>query len=682
MAQSKKDQTFDTNQPFDIKGIGPKKEQLLHEYGIANVTDLALALPRSYRDQTLAMTVEELEDGMKAVLTVQITRVNRTVYLPGRRTIAKAEAEDETGTIKLVWFNQPYVTKNLRVGDSYSLYGAFDASKNALQNPIVQPLSKGSLVGIEPIYPRIKGISNKDRKRFALASLDRVDWKTYECFSKDEREEMDLLDLATTYRAMHAPTSFAELERANRSLQLRHYTVRALSLSTMKRTWMRSHGPVLDRFDEQALSALPFTMTRDQKIAFDEIREDLRATRPMNRLLQGDVGSGKTAVASMALVACVQSGYQGAMMAPTESLARQHYEKLSAIFEKLGIRTRLLVGSTGQEERNAIDAGLANQTIDVLIGTHTLFQDRVDFHSLGLVVTDEQHRFGVMQRQKFGEKGDEVNVLVLSATPIPRTLSLVMHGDLDVSRIVEKPPGRKKIETFVVDTRYEERYLRFIEREVAAGRQCFIVCPRIDDDGDAPWSLESLYTYLHKGPLASLRLGKLHGRMKPEKKAQMLSAFYAGKIDVLLSTTVIEVGIDVPNASVMCIYGAEHFGLAQLHQLRGRVGRSDFTSYCILVCTTPKKASFSRLHILVETEDGYEIAKQDLLLRGEGDRYGTEQSGSADDFLREVDPRWVEEVEHIVEKYYPNVERLMDLPQPMRDCVEKDQGQLHEVLRN
>lgn len=671
-----------TERTFSIKGIGAKKEALLIEAGIDSPKAMVKQIPSRYQDRTVQSSVEELEDGVSAVVELQITRVYRTVYLPGRRTIAKADASDETGSVKLIWFNQPYATKNLHIGDSYSLYGTFDAAKNALQNPIVQPLGKGSLVGIEPIYKRIKGIANKDRKKYALAACDQVQWDREECFSQLEIEKLALMPIDLTYRTLHAPTDFSSLQEANRSLLFREYVVTLLALMTTKLERNGMRAPILDGFDARSISILPFSLTADQERTLFEILSDMKSSKPMNRLLQGDVGSGKTAVAGMALIACVQSGYQAAMMAPTESLARQHYEKLQPMFSSIGIQTRLLVGSTSTTNREEIDGGLRSQQIDVVIGTHTLFQKGVQFGQLGLVVTDEQHRFGVSQRRMLSEKGRMPHVLVLSATPIPRTLSLVLHGDLDVSRIVEKPPGRRKIETYVVDTRYEERYLNFIRDEVSKGHQCFIVCPRIEEDEKSQWSVDALYRALRQGALSEVRLGKLHGKMKPDQKEKALKDFQRRKTDVLISTTVIEVGIDIPNATVMCIYGAEMFGLAQLHQLRGRVGRSEHASHCILVCTTPSTAAIKRLKVLEETEDGFEIAKKDLLFRGEGDLYGTEQSGTLDGKRLLIDEAWMDEVGKVVARLYPGLRQIEDLPERMRRFVLEKRESYEKTILN
>lgn len=659
----------------EIKGIGKKREALFQHLSIYSVEDLILNLPKRYEHRTLINPDEVTEDGYGVVMA-QLKQVGRPAYVGGHRTIQRARFAVDGGDLKAVWFNQRYISNRLKPGETYCLYGLYQREQRQLINPVFTPALTPTLVGIEPVYALTEGISNKQRIGATEQAFALIDPERFEYLDLRTRQLLDLQPYGEMLRTLHFPGDAQSLYRAQRELALRRHLIDALvrqsvadARGKLKSPEARavSFAPILER--------LPFELTAEQKRAVEVIAQDLLNCRPMNRLLQGDVGSGKTVVAFIAAYMMLQNGYKAVLMAPTEVLARQHFDRAQIIFSELGFPIWLLSGSSTARERQDFDAAATGVLPGLFVGTHALFQQGVQFERLGLVITDEQHRFGVEQRGQLQRKMSEPNTLVLTATPIPRTLSLVDYGDLEMTRIVGKPPGRQPIDTFIIDRRYEHRLFNFIAKEAEAGHQAYIVCPRIeetDSDLDA-WSTERVHERLKVQLGNRVNAAVLHGRLSPQEKRTMIDGFSSGRLDVLISTTVIEVGIDSPNATVMAIMAAERFGLAQLHQLRGRVGRSSLKAYCALVLNAPSKSAAERLKVIVDTEDGYEIARKDLYLRGAGERYGLMQSG--------IDPApsdWDESLAAEIERFLRIQGAAWQMPDRLREKVRAE----FEAIRN
>lgn len=611
-----------------LPGIGPVRKERFAKMGIHSAEDLIRQLPGRYEDRTRVVSIENLCDGQAAVFVARLERKGRILYLPNRRTLLRCRFADETGFVDVLWHNQPYMARMLKTGASYCLFGRYDAEENRIANPICRAGDKPILSGIEPIYPLTRGLRNAERRRATKAAFEAVSVSEWEIFPSDFLAKERLLSLEKAYACAHFPETMDVCLRARHELALRAQFLEALRIQKLqKRETLCSAQamqiPLLSEYER----ALTYSLTEAQRRCISDIAKDLLETKPMNRLLQGDVGSGKTAVAFAAAYIALQNGYQVVMMAPTEALAFQHGARAEALFARWNIPVFTLSSSSKGASRHAVQEAADSGETGLFIGTHALFQETLSFGNLGLVITDEQHRFGVAQRKRLESKGGTPHVLVLSATPIPRTLMLALYGDLAVSRIDALPAGRQPIDTFVIDRRLEKRMARFFEKQFALGHQGFIVCPRIEAGEDEDiWSVERVAERYRKFlPQRTVQI--LHGKMNAEEKAAVLQHFSEGKIDLLVSTTVIEVGIDVPNATILAVGAAERFGLAQLHQLRGRVGRGAEKGYCILVQDSPSPGARSRLQFLAQTQDGFAIARKDLALRGAGTRYGVEQHG-------------------------------------------------------
>nr|WP_083430750.1 ATP-dependent DNA helicase RecG [Ndongobacter massiliensis] len=611
-----------------LPGIGPVRKERFAKIGIACAEDLIRQLPGRYEDRTHVVSVADLCDGQAAVFVARLERKGRLLYLPHKRSLLRCRFADETGYVDVLWHNQPYMARALQTGTSYCLFGRYDAEENRVTNPICKAGTKPVLSGIEPIYPLTRGLRNAERRRATQAAFQVVAVSEWEIFPPAFLEKEGLLPLEKTYAWAHFPETMDVCLRARQELSLRAQFLEALQIQKLQRretlcSAPAMHIPMLSEYEK----ALTYSLTEAQRRCISEIAKDLLQTKPMNRLLQGDVGSGKTAVAFAAAYIALQNGYQVALMAPTEALAFQHGARAEALFDRWGIPVFTLSSSSNAASRHAVQRAADSGETGLFIGTHALFQETLSFSNLGLVITDEQHRFGVEQRKRLESKGGTPHVLVLSATPIPRTLMLALYGDLAVSRIDALPVGRQPIDTFVIDRRLEKRMAGFFEKQFALGHQGFIVCPRIEAGEDEDlWSVERVAQRYRKF-LPHRTLEILHGKMSAEEKSVVLQHFSEGKIDLLVSTTVIEVGIDVPNATILAVGAAERFGLAQLHQLRGRVGRGAEKSYCILVQSSPSPGARARLRFLTQTQDGFAIARKDLALRGAGTRYGVEQHG-------------------------------------------------------
>lgn len=618
-----------------LPGIGPKKAALFARLGLHTLGDLLRFYPRDYEDRTKLVPIAELEPGQPACFLASVISNPQThaIPKPGRQRleVTKVVVADDTQRLHLTFFNQGYLTEKLRRGDTYCFYGALngDFLGYAMTNPVFEPVESAGLLTrrILPVYPLTAGLSNKMVVQAVQAALARV--QPQETLPERLRAAYDLCGAQEAIREIHTPSSAEALERARRRLIFEEFFVFSAALCLLRARRTVQSVPPYENTDLRPFeNALPFRLTGAQRRAIDGILEDFRAGRPMSRLVQGDVGCGKTMVAAAAAYCAAKNGRQTALMAPTEILARQHYERLEPLFSALGISCALLTGSMTPAQKRECRRSIAQGEAEVVIGTHALLTETTVFSRLGLVIADEQHRFGVAQRTALLEKGERPHLLLMSATPIPRTLALLMYGDLEVSVIDELPPGRQEVETFLVSESYRARLNGFIRRQAEEGHQSFIVCPAIEEgETDGLKAAEQWARTLQQQVFPQLRVALLHGKMKGSEKEEIMGRFAAGEFDLLVSTTVIEVGVDVPNATLMVIENADRFGLSQLHQLRGRIGRGEAKSYCVLVSDNRSPETLQRLRALCATHDGFRIAEEDLKLRGPGDFFGSRQHG-------------------------------------------------------
>ncbi len=617
-----------------IKGIGETRAKALAKLHIATLKDLISYFPRGYEDRTLTRPIRDLILGENACVKAMLASDPTAHRISGGRMLVKARAVDDGGSLDLVFFNQEYRKNSLHKGETYIFYGKVEGNllRRQMINPLVERQGQQQITGrIMPLYPLTAGVSQLILSRAVRQGLDECRDLLEDLLPDSVRQEHGLCYINYAYENVHFPASPEALEIARRRLVFEELFLLTCGLHLLRSRRQDVAGPACRAVDMTPFySALPFALTNAQKRSIDDAIGDMCALRPMNRLCQGDVGSGKTMVAAACVWFAAQNGWQSALMAPTEILARQHYEGLEPLFRRFGLRCALLTGSTRAKERREILAALADGSIDLCIGTHALLTDDVRYAHLGLVITDEQHRFGVNQRSALGQKAEHPHMLVLSATPIPRTLALIIYGDLDVSIINELPPGRQKVDTFAVGEEYRARINAFIRKQVAAGHQVFIVCPLVGDGEELPDERKAVTAYAEKlrsEIFPDLRISVLHGKMKAKDKESVMAAFAAGESDILVSTTVIEVGVDVPNANTMIVENADRFGLSQLHQLRGRVGRGSVKSYCILLSDTQNEETKQRLRVMTQTNDGFKISEEDLRLRGPGDFFGQRQHG-------------------------------------------------------
>jgi len=616
-----------------VKGIGPKKAEKMARLGIFTVKDALYYFPRQFEDRSRQKKILQLEEGEKTGVRVKIDRINSV----SRRKFSITEfyVSDDTGKAKLVFFNKAYLRNTFRVGDIVKVFGSVKKNLGPvteLHNCEIEydKLDKNTGI-IVPVYSLTAGVGNKEVMGMIRNIFESSDISIDEYLPKWLVDKYNLCGVDFAIKNMHFPEKKENVKIAMYRLIFEELLFLQLGLFTVKGNNKVGKGIRFQRHKDmdKIEGKLPFKLTRAQQKAYDEIIEDMTSDRIMNRLVQGDVGSGKTVVAQLALANCVLNGYQGAYMAPTEILAKQHMESFKDFFEGTGIRVEVLTGSSTKKEAREILEDLASGQVDILIGTHALIEDRVEFASLGLVITDEQHRFGVNQRGRLTSKSENPDVLVMTATPIPRTLALILYGDLDISIIDELPPGRKPIETLAIEKRKRESYyMSKVRSEIEKGRQVYVVCPLVEESETLDLkSASEVYDELRYDFFKDLRVGLLHGKMKASEKDQVMEAFKNHELDILVSTTVIEVGVNVPNASLMIIENAERFGLAQLHQLRGRVGRGSEKSYCTLIYGSKTEICRHRMAIMEETNDGFKISEKDLELRGPGDFFGTRQHG-------------------------------------------------------
>ena len=617
-----------------IKGIGEKKAQALNKLGVFSLYDLISYFPRKYEDRSrycpIALTTPDEPVCIRAIVadTPRLVRIRRGMEL------VKFRAVDESGSVDITYFNQNYVKDQFQLGESYIFFGKIEikGSHRSMVNPMHEKegTENGITGRIIPVYRICSGLNQRSMLQAVRQGLDTCAGLVPDVLPENVRRRCRLVQARYAYENIHFPPDMEALELARRRLIFEELFVLACALGMMRTERVLEGGIKLNAIDtEEFFSALPFSPTGAQRRAVSEALGDMSSGGVMNRLLQGDVGSGKTLVAAALIWQTYKNGYVSAFMAPTEILAEQHYANLSALLFPFGLRVAKLTGAMTAKEKRAVKAALAAGEIDLIVGTHALFSADVEYSRLALVVTDEQHRFGVAQRSALISKGARPHVLVMSATPIPRTLALIIYGDLDVSVIDELPPGRQKVDTFAVDESYRARLNGFIRRLTGEGRQVFVVCPMVEENDELPVKLKSAQE--HAKELAAvfpdLRVGCVHGRMKAKDKDAVMGAFAAGELDILVATTVIEVGVDVPNAALMIIENAERFGLSQLHQLRGRVGRGSYKSYCVMVSDAGGDEVRARLKIMTQTNDGFKISEEDLRLRGPGDFFGSRQHG-------------------------------------------------------
>ena len=613
-----------------LKGVGEKRAELLRKKGIDTVGALLRFYPRAYLDWQNITPISECHEGENVCVRAEITSPVKTANIRRGMTLYKFSAADDSGVIEVTLFNRKYLAENLREGRSYLFYGklGYGITLRQMSSPEIMP---AEYIGIEPVYAATEGLSSKTIEKIMKNALVYTD-SMQDAIPDGIRQKNELCDFKTALKSIHFPLERQALESAKRRLVFEELFVLQTGLLFLKRRRRALAGcTVKKNLLEEFKKTLSFKLTGAQERVINECLTDMMSPRPMNRLIQGDVGSGKTAVAAALMYISAGNGFQSALMAPTELLAEQHFKTLCKITENSGIKCALLTGSLTKKQKDEVKAGLKSGEIKVAVGTHALLTDDVEFESLGLVVTDEQHRFGVGQRGRLSSKGNNPHTLVMSATPIPRTLGLIIYGDLDISIIDEYPAGRQKIATYCVDSSYNARVYNYIKKFIAEGRQAYIVCPLVDEnEALGIKSASEYYKELSENQFKDYTLGLLHGKMKPKDKESVMRRFAAGEIQLLISTTVIEVGIDVPNAALMVIENAERFGLSQLHQLRGRIGRGEYSSACILISDVKSGDTKRRLDVIKNNTDGFKIADEDLKLRGPGDFLGSRQHGLPD----------------------------------------------------
>ena len=613
-----------------LKGVGPKTAERFEKLGIVTLADLLCHYPRRYLDFSKPYTIAAAPFETECVVRAEVFAKPGGRILPGGRRMERITAGDDVSSLEITWFNNPYAAQKLELGQEYYFQGVVSGGmlRRQMVNPQVRTEAQVAQVPFEAVYPQTEGLSSSAIAKCVRQLLPHAELLP-DPLPEEMRKKYRLLSKAQAVRAIHCPSGEEEAFAARRRLIYEELLVLQLGIGRMKNHGAARTGAPMQRLDPEPFwASLPFSPTGAQRRAVAEILDDMAGETSMNRLLQGDVGSGKTLVAAAAIWACIRSGYQAALLAPTEILAAQHAENLNRLLAPFGMRVALLTGGTKAAARRTTLAAIRDDEADLIVGTHALLSEGVEFARLGLAVVDEQHRFGVRQRGMLAEKAENPHLLVMSATPIPRTLGLLLYGDLDISILDELPPGRKPVKTRCITGKKRGDLYGFLDREIDAGHQVYLVCPAIEDTPDGGLNaVKRYYQDIAKALLPTRRVGLMHGRLKPKEKAAVMEDFKAGRLDALVSTTVIEVGVDVPNASVMVIENAERYGLSALHQLRGRVGRGAAESWCFLVSDNQSEAVQKRLRFLCSTADGFAVAQYDLETRGPGDFFGSRQHG-------------------------------------------------------
>lgn len=643
----------------DIKGIGNKKSEILNSLNIFSVEDLYTYLPNRYEDRSNKIDIINSVAGVKNYYVLEIITNSKTYFYGKNKSITRLRAKDDSAEINIIWYNDRFTAKNLKLGEKYKFYGVYDLEKKAIINPIISKIKDDLIGGIIPIYSLKKGVSEKEIIKYK-DYLFSTDFKLDDYFTINDKNRFNLLDINDIYVNLHRPKDHSILYKSIFNLNLRNIFLDKLANKIYIDRLNRDHIKFNDIDLSIALEKLQFKLSEDQKKAISDIKNDMISNKRMNRIIIGDVGSGKTIVAILSAIIAFKNGYQVAFMTPTEILAIQHFENYKKFFYDLNIKSSLLTGSTSSLEKKKIYKDLIENKIDIIFGTHSLFQEKVDFNKLGLIITDEQQRFGVYQRKQLVDKGINPDILLLSATPIPRTLALSFYNNLDISFIENKPKNRLAIKSYVKSINQEKSFIDFAYSRILSGEQVYIVVPRVEKDEHLE-SIESIFIKLKKYFSDKVKIDILHGKMTNLEKEEKQSLFSSGKIDILIATSIIEVGIDNPNATVMIIYNANQFGLSQLHQIRGRVGRSNLQSYCFFVLGKYQNIN-DKIDFIAKNNDGFKIAKKDLELRGSGEIFGLNQSGFIElDNFNILNEKLVDKVNELIENIDMNNKNLMKI---------------------
>ena len=652
-----------------LKGVGPKMYELLNKLSIYTVKDLLEYYPRVHEDRTKVTPISDFQKDQNVLFLGTLIKPVTMVYAKKKKILSTVVVDDSGAIAMLTWFNQVYIKDRIKEGGTYLFYGkvgSVSESRATLDSCSIYDVNDlDKIQGLYPIYPLTAGITQNYLFKLINNLMD-SGIMVNEIFNEEFRRKYRLAEANYALRNIHFPKSYEMVNIARNRIIFEELFLFQLALLNMKQIEVEhtNTNTYSDLDESEFLKLIPFELTGAQRKVVSQIKKDMSSKTVMNRLVQGDVGSGKTMVAAIAMYLAVKNGYQAALMTPTTILANQHYIELSQYFEKLEINVEIITSSSTKKQKEKIIEKLKNNDIDILIGTHSIIEDNVEFNNLGLVVTDEQHRFGVKQRMKLSAKGNVVDTIVMTATPIPRSLAIILYGDLDLSIIDELPPGRKPVETCVVNDSYNQRVYNFLKKQINEGRQVYVVCPLVEENEDLDLnSVEKLYEE-YKKEFNGYNVAILHGKMKNKEKDSIMQEFKANKINILISTTVIEVGISVPNATVMVIENSDRFGLAALHQLRGRVGRGSASSYCILKSNNKSAIARQRLDIMRRSNDGFEIAQKDLELRGPGDFFGVRQSGMPEFKLANLltDTKILESTQEAV-KTLIEEDRTLSLPQ-------------------
>ncbi|MGX7071930.1 ATP-dependent DNA helicase RecG [Helcococcus kunzii] len=657
----------------DIKGIGPKKEEKLNELGIYTLDDLVNYFPKRYEDRSNKTKVVDAIDGNKAYFELTIKTQFRTYFYARNKSVSSLKAFDDTGEINIIWYNDRFSGKSLIANNVYKIYGVYNADKKAIINPIVSKINDDEIGGITPIYSVNKTISSKDIKKYINFIFDN-NYKIDDYLDNKILEKENILSLSDTIYQLHKPENSISLYKAFYSINLRNVLIEHLSYKLLDRKKEDKYIKFSNYSLDNIINKLKFDLTDSQEKVIKKIVSDMTADKNMNRIIIGDVGSGKTIVAILSAILAKKNGFQVAFMAPTEILASQHYSNYREFLEQNNIHSNLLLGNTSSSDKKKIYKGLNNGDIDIIFGTHSLFQDKISFDKLGLIIIDEQQRFGVYQRKRLFNKGENPDTLLLSATPIPRTLALALYKNLDISFMDALPKNRLAIKSYLTTIYKEQDFMNFAYHQIKEGRQVYVIASRVEEDEELE-SIKLLYNKLKKYFNKKINIDYLHGKMSTEEKIEKQNLFVNNVTQMLIATSIVEVGVDVPNASTIIIYDAQQFGLSQLHQMRGRVGRGKYQSYCFFVVRDNKYLT-DKLKFITDSLDGFEIAKKDLEIRGAGSMYGTEQSGNID----------IENSFMINESLIETVNRIsqnIDLEdKKIRELIDKNVEKLSKIILN